>query len=148
VDDKPTPRAISERIFRIKKNAKANGTVLTPKKPANANKVPKTPTPRKRGNTDGNTPSPKRARMKNLDDLESTPEAEIKSDTPEFAIKEEEGVGIVANRGGSRRVRKPSGSFGMVSYKDDSADENKYDVTDTDAEYVPAAAVPVKEEYA
>jgi hypothetical protein len=155
-EEKPTPRAISERIFKIKKNAKANGAVLTPKKAANANKVPKTPTPRKRGNTNGDTPNSKRARVKtekNLDELENNPDEDIKSDTPEFAVKEEDGVGIAANRGESRRVRKPSATFGLVTYKEDSTDdEKKYDVTDTDAEYAPPtnghSAASVHEDYA
>lgn len=129
--DGPTPRAVSERITKIKNTAKANGDGGTPKKPAS-----KTTTPRKRENGNATTPGSKRAR-KNSDDSTKV----VKAELSEIVKEEEENLGVVTKQELGDvfvgRVRTPAAlPLGMVSYTDDADDDaDKYETTDS--EYAP-----------
>ncbi|KAL1959053.1 hypothetical protein VTO42DRAFT_3294 [Malbranchea cinnamomea] len=133
--DRPTPRAIAERILKIKSLAKANSNgndAATPKKVATKS------TPRKRGTDDNGTPSLKRSRTKKSDNSPST----VKEEPRGFVKKEESDNGIVTNHApedvfAGKSVRTaPALPLGMIRSEFDTDDgEKEYETTDS--EYAP-----------
>ncbi|KAK2746194.1 hypothetical protein FQN57_003316 [Myotisia sp. PD_48] len=111
-DAKPTARAISERIGKIRSMAKTNGKIA-------AGSAPATPVSRKRGPAAGSKSSGKRARTSNTQADPTTPTRNpIKT----------EGNGVLDGGITHQVLAKPVRKTQVVSYKIDTDDEDvKYE---------------------
>jgi hypothetical protein len=118
--DKPTPRAISERIFRLKQKAKQKGVSVS---------APSTPsgglaTPRARGSARGGSSAAKRKKQLTPDeDSESevsTPKR-VKKEAQEVTMSDLKALQVLTP---SKRSRKPVQYLNMAAYADSENDAN------------------------